>query len=92
MSAALEQRGRQFDFGAPVTAAVSLGDTVVVSFGDGRVRFFTGDEEPRLVHAHEGVVLAMAGDTDGVLTGGDDGRFLRISLQGDVEELAKGLS
>ena len=40
------------------------------------------------MNAHRGVVLCLASDSDYVLTGGDDGRFLRISLDGDIEELA----
>jgi len=35
-----------------------------------------------------GVVLSMATDGDHILTGGDDGRFLRVSPEGNIEELA----
>lgn len=84
----LEQRGARFAFGAPVTGAVSVGECVAVSFGDGRVRFFQPGGTPLEVEAHRGVVLCIAADGDHVLTGGDDGRFLRISLDGTIEELA----
>ncbi|MEM9699667.1 MAG: WD40 repeat domain-containing protein [Pseudomonadota bacterium] len=84
----LERRGERFDFGAPVTGAVTTSGAVIVSFGDGMVRFFRPGAKPLEVRAHEGVVLCIAADGDHVLTGGDDGRCLRISPEGDIEELA----
>ncbi|MEP0951828.1 MAG: WD40 repeat domain-containing protein [Paracoccaceae bacterium] len=86
---ALEQRGTRFAFGAPVTGAVSVGDAVVASFGDGMLRVFRSDKMPQELKLHEGVILCLVADGDGhVLTGGDDGKFLRTSLEGGVEELA----
>ena len=83
----LEQRGTQLDTGAPVTGAVAVGDAVAASFGDGTVRLFRPDLDPAITNVHLGVVLCMATDHDHLLTGGADGRFLRISPNGDVEEL-----
>ena len=84
-----ETGGLHLETGAPVTAAVALGDTIAVAHGDGGVRFFAGDGPPRRVNAHRGAVLSMAAiGTEAVLTGGDDGRCLRISSAGDVEERA----
>ncbi|MEM9430792.1 MAG: WD40 repeat domain-containing protein [Pseudomonadota bacterium] len=84
----LEKRGLRLELGAPVTAAVDIGDAVAASFGDGTVRMFRHGLTPLVAHAHRGAVLAMAPDGDHVLTGGDDGRFLRVSLQGEVQEIA----
>lgn len=84
----LERRGIQFKIGAPVTGAVAAGGLVAVGFGDGSVRLFRPDLPPIVAKAHCGVVLCLAADRDYVLTGGDDGRFLRISPDGTVEELA----
>jgi WD40 repeat protein len=84
----LERRGNLFKTGAPVTGAVAIGDAVAASFGDGTIRFFRPDLVPTITNAHLGVVLCMETDHDHLLTGGADGRFLRISLNGDVEELA----
>ena len=84
----LEHRGIQIDTGAPVTGAVAVGDAVAASFGDGTVRFFWPDRDPTVAHAHRGVVLCLTSDNDYVLTGGDDGRFVRISPDGNIEELA----
>ena len=84
----LERRGTRLEMDAPVTGAVSLGDCIAVGFGDGSVRFFRPGLAHTVTRAHEGVLLCMAVDGDHLLTGGDDGRFLRISLDGMVEEIA----
>ncbi|MEM9707248.1 MAG: WD40 repeat domain-containing protein [Pseudomonadota bacterium] len=84
---AFERRGQRFELKAPVTGAVSLDDAVAVSAGDGTVWFFRPSLPPTIVEAHNGVVLSIAADGDGVVTGGDDGRFLSISAEGDVEEI-----
>lgn len=83
-----ERRGTRLDFGAPVTASAAASDSVAVAFGDGTVRFFRPGLAPVTVEAHRGVVLCMAADGNHVLTGGDDGRFLRISPEADIEEIA----
>ncbi|MGF1660383.1 MAG: WD40 repeat domain-containing protein [Rubrimonas sp.] len=84
----LERRGAKLDAGAPVTAAVAVGDAVATGFGDGAVRFFRPGLAPVVVRAHRGAVLCVAADAGHVLTGGDDGRFLRVSPEGAVEEIA----
>ena len=84
---ALEERGINFDIGVPVTSSVSLKETIVVGFGDGTLRFFEKDLNPRVVKAHKGVVLCMATNGDNIFTGGDDGKFLKVSLNGDIQEI-----
>ena len=85
----LETGGRHIDTGAHVTAAVALGEMVVSAHGDGVLRLFAGGAPPRAVAAHRGVVLAMAAvGREAVITGGDDGRLLRVSTDGEAEELA----
>ena len=86
----LERQGLTLDVGAPVTAAVSIGTSVAAGFGDGVVRFFRPDEPPSIVEAHGGAVLCLAseGASGSALTGGDDGRFLRTSPDGTIEEIA----
>ena len=37
---------------------------------------------------HEGVILSMATESQYLLTGSEDGRFLRVSLKGEVDEIA----
>ena len=84
----LERRAFQYDFGAPVTAAVSINETIAVGFGDGSIRFFQAGNEPFSIKPHRGVILCMVSNENFLFTGGDDGRFLRITLNGDVEEIA----
>lgn len=84
----LDTAGERVETGAYVIAATALGETVITAHGDGRLRLFSGEAAPLEVAAHRGGVLAMAQDTTGVVTGGDDGRFLRISSEGTVEDLA----
>ena len=83
----LEERGIEFNLGAPVTGVVSTKDSVVVGFGDGKLRFFRPNNEPDVLQAHNGVILCMATNGNFVLTGGDDGRFLKISNNGNIEEI-----
>ena len=85
-----ERAGLALDTGAPVTAAAPVGGGVVAGFGDGAIRFFRPDEPPVIVEAHRGAVLCLAAEegADAVLTGGDDGRFLRVRPDGTIEEIA----
>ncbi len=61
--------------------------------GDGTVRIAqpaAPAEEWASVAAHDGAVLALCADArDGALTGGDDGRLMRIAPDGTAVELAK---
>lgn len=74
--------------GVPVTAAATVGDAVAAAFGDGTIRFFWPNDPPIVVCAHRGAVLCLEADGDAALSGGDDGRFLRTSPDGSVEEIA----
>ena len=41
-----EKRGIQHAFGAPVTGAISVSESIAVCFGDGNVRFFRPQHTP----------------------------------------------
>ena len=84
----LEGRGKKLEINAPVTGAVTIPEAVVAGFGDGTVRFFRSDETPKIIDAHNGVVLCIATNGSEVFTGGDDGRFLQISPDGTIKEIA----
>ena len=86
----IEVSGLNIQTGAPATGAVLMGVYVVAGFGDGTVRFFHPELPPVTIAAHSGVVLSVAADHEAghVLTGGDDGRFLRVSPDGSIEEIA----
>ena len=86
---ALEIRGKILDIGLPVTSSVSIKNSIAVGFGDGTIRFFDpGLTDPRVFKVHSGVVLCMVSNGNYILTGGDDGKFLKISFDGEVEEIA----
>lgn len=84
----LEHSGIRLQLGAPVTGSVATDNQVAVGFGDGTVRFFSANQEPITVQAHGGAVLCIASDQNDVVTGGDDGRLLRISPGGAITEVA----
>ena len=84
----LESRGEHFDFHAPVTCSVTTSHSIAVGLGDGKVRFFFEGEKPRIIDAHNGVVLSIATNGEYIFTGGDDGRFLKLSQNGDIVEIA----
>lgn len=87
----LERNGLSLETGAPVTGAVVAGGDVAAALGDGTVLIFRSDGPPKVIEAHRGAVLCIAAEseTGAVLTGGDDGRFLRIAPDGTVEEIAR---
>jgi hypothetical protein len=79
----IEKGGRRFDAGAVPVAVVTVGDTAFTAWGDGQVRAFRPGAEPAALPVHKGAVLALAAEASGtILTGGDDGRFCRISPDG----------
>ncbi|MFN8927001.1 MAG: WD40 repeat domain-containing protein [Rhodospirillales bacterium] len=73
---------------------LSEGHHAVLSFGDGTLRFLTPEADgvavSEQVRAHAGAVLHLCPDHDGraALSGGDDGRLVRVSPDGTVEALA----
>ena len=83
----LELRGNDFKIKAPVTGSVILNNSVVVGFGDGSMRFFYQNQEPLEIKAHKGVILTMSSNGQFIYTGGDDGRFLKISSNGQISEI-----
>jgi WD40 repeat protein len=70
------------------------GKTVAFALGDGRVRFLPADvkEAPgdALEPVHKGAVLSLIADPigDGFISGGDDGRLLRLAADGSASEIA----
>lgn len=86
----LEACARRIETGAPVSAIVAEDDSLVSAHGDGALRVFRGNEAPRVIGVHDGVVLSMCLDRDrgAVLTGGDDAVLARTTLDGRSECLA----
>ncbi|MDE2240520.1 MAG: WD40 repeat domain-containing protein [Rhodospirillales bacterium] len=84
----LNKRGRGAQFGAYVTG-VAFDATGLPGFalGDGTLRL--GPDHAAVV-AHDGAALAMAAHPEGgFITGGDDGRLMRIRPDGAILELQK---
>ena len=74
--------------GAHVTAAAFLGGVPALALGDGRVVLAEGGV-PRHVDVHPDGAILVAESAGGVLvTGGDDGRVVRVRADGSCDELA----
>jgi WD40 repeat protein len=89
--ALLEQRGVQRGLDAFVVAVAfdQGGATAGFALGDGSV--WLGDRTQwRQLRAHDGGVLALAADVrpGGFVSGGDDGAFRRLGLDGTISEIA----
>ncbi|OLP57390.1 hypothetical protein BJF92_16495 [Rhizobium rhizosphaerae] len=75
------------DLSGHVVAVAYLGDVPVFAEASGLVHRL--DEGHKTVEAHDGLLTALHDPlTDTVLTGGEDGRVLRIAGDGAVQELA----
>ncbi len=90
----LTTRGVQRELGAFVvgTAFNRAGTAAAFALGDGSLRLVTlaDPTEWREVAVHDGAILKLDQDAGphGFITGGDDGRFCRISSTGEVTEIA----
>lgn len=84
----LRERGTTRELGEYVVATAFCDRTAAFALGDGTVHLAMADEWRR-IEAHEGAVLAMAAERDGWLTGGDDGGFRRVALDGGVTEIGR---
>ncbi len=88
----LTPRSWRWAFDAPVTGLVfsRAGSHLGAALGDGSVRMVVRDSpdpEPRTVMAHDGAVLCLRRDLGpgAFLSGGDDGRLVRIGADGTRE-------
>ena len=84
----IEKRGMKLKFDAPVTCVSQTKEVVAAGFGDGTISFFRPSLGPASKKVHDGVILCMSANGDGFLTGGDDGRFLATTQNGEVTEIA----
>ena len=89
----LNARGVQRELGAfVVAAAFDRAANVAFALGDGTLRLAprSGAGEWRSVAAHDGAALALTADAApaGFISGGDDGRLVRVGDDGTVAELA----
>lgn len=84
----LTQRGHTSQLGAYVISVLfDKSGHCAFALGDGTLRLGV---DQKLVQAHQGAVLSMAVHPDGgFVTGGDDGRVVHISAEGETRELAR---
>lgn len=87
------RRGLRFALEAQVVAiaATADGGSVLATLGDGSARLWAAEAvpEPVPLAVHHGTCLTLTRDLDGEgwLSGGDDGRLVRIAPDGAVVEL-----
>ncbi len=72
-----------------VTAAAYGAGVAAFALGDGTIRLVTDDGVETTAEAHDGAPLCLAVHGDGFVSGGDDGRLVRIGRDGAVTEIAK---
>ncbi|OWJ65903.1 WD40 repeat domain-containing protein [Inquilinus limosus] len=85
-----EEKGIVWAWPAPVVAAAfDAAGYLAFGLGDGTIRLaLPGGAEAVTVPAHRGAVLALAPDAaGGFLSGGDDGRLLRVAPDGTLVEI-----
>lgn len=86
----LEKLGRVWQLSDYVVACCyDIQGNLAFALGDGRLSLVLAQGgEPRHIQAHKGACLSLAAAPgEGFVSGGDDGRFIRISLDGQVTEL-----
>jgi len=87
----VERFGWAAELEHPVTGIAWAGDEAAFTLGDGSIAFCNLAGRSRRSIAHEGAILCAAADPGGraVLTGGDDGRVLRVAPDGTAKELGR---
>lgn len=72
--------------GEATTAIAWIGETALFALGDGSVRICPEGKPAISVAAHAGAILCAVPHPNGVsvVTGGDDGRVLRVDLDGKI--------
>lgn len=84
----LTQHVSNLDAGAHVVGAAYLGATAALALADGDV-LLADEAGERRATAHPGAgVLVAAADGKALVTGGDDGRVVRIARDGTMETIA----
>lgn len=84
---------QQWAFGVQINALVATasGTHIAASLGDGRIAILALDDsqqEPQFYNSHDGVSLSLAACGDGFISGGDDGRIVRLLPGSDPQILA----
>jgi len=81
-------RVRPVATGAPVVGVHILGATAVFVLGEETLLLVADDGAEQRVAAHAGGILASAADAKRVVTGGDDGKVMATSPEGETSTIA----
>ncbi len=81
----LTQHVTALETGAHVTAAAFIGATPALALADGAVLLSPGLDERRIEAHPDAGILVAACDGSALITGGDDGRIMRIAGDGAAE-------
>ncbi len=81
--ASVVERTRAIAAGGPIVGAYFLGRTAVFVFGEEALLLVEPGGEPRRVTVHAGAILATTARGDRIISGGDDGRVVESSVQGE---------
>jgi WD40 repeat protein len=84
----LTERVAPIAAGSEVVACAWLGRTPTLALADGTALIAGIGEEKRVVLHPDGAILSAAGQGSVLVTGGDDGRVVRLSSEGTVAEIA----
>ncbi|HLL27811.1 MAG TPA: WD40 repeat domain-containing protein [Xanthobacteraceae bacterium] len=82
----LTSKVRAVEAGGHVVAIHFVGESAAIATGEGEVLVAGGNEA--LIKAHQGVILAAAGDGSRIFTAGDDGKLVATDIDGKQEVLA----
>jgi WD40 repeat protein len=86
--ASVTDRMRPLAIGMPVMAVHFLGGHAAFVGAEENVALVSGDGEITRVSVHGGGILCVASDGARIVTGGDDGRLVALSANGEVALLA----
>lgn len=86
--ASVSDRVKPVDLGGAITAVHFLGDVAAFVGDEETVTLVTPEGEAARLPLHDGAVLCVASDGKRIVTGGDDGKVVQLSQQGEVSTLA----
>ena len=84
----IADRVRPVEIGMPVTSVHFLGDSAAFIGAEENVAVVDGNGEVSLIAVHSGGILCAAADGTRIVMGGDDGKLVALSAEGEVTLLA----